>query len=60
MRLITLSQIVKFGERQTGTQRRLSMLWQHLNGETVHCLINPMGWSRTFEKAIARKGGSYE
>jgi hypothetical protein len=61
MRIITVSEIEPFGERQTGTQRqtRLPMSSQQLNRETVHCPIKPIS-SRTGEKAIARKGGCYE
>jgi hypothetical protein len=62
MRLNTLSQTDPFGENQTGTQQRLPMSWRCLNSELVYCPIKPnsFDWSRTFEKAIARKGGCYE
>jgi hypothetical protein len=63
MHLITLSQIVKFGESQTGTQRQKRWLMpsRHLNRETGHCRIKLISISsRTVEKGIARKGGRYE
>jgi hypothetical protein len=64
MRIITVSEIEPFGERQTGMQRQkyVPMPLRRLNGETVSCPIKPNSvWHRTVDKAITIiTGGCYE
>jgi ribosomal protein L4 len=63
MRLITVSEIEPFGERQTGIQRQKGMpMPSWLNGETVSCPIKPNSvWRRTVDKVILIiTGGCYE
>jgi hypothetical protein len=64
MRLMTISQILKFGESQTHTHRqkrlpsrRVAMEWVHLNRQAVRC---PIKSARIFDEAISILGACYE